>query len=247
MRTILTVLFVFFYLLLGSIYLGIEWILGKFNKKASDLRQLRFVQWAFKVVLFLGGVKLKVKGQENVPKGEAVLYIGNHRSIFDIVSTYSLCPGLTGYISKDNVKKVPILPLFMTRLHCLFLNREDVKQGLKTVLTAIDKVKGGISICVFPEGTRNKDREHLADVQPFKEGTFKIAQKSGCRIIPMAILGSAEIFENHFPWIRKGTITIVYGKPIVPSELDKDAQKKLGEHCRQVILGMLQKELAGNE
>lgn len=247
MRTIIIVLFVVFYLLLGSIYLGIEWILGKFDKPASDLRQLRFVQWAFRVILFLGGVKLNVKGQEYVPKDEAVLYIGNHRGIFDIVSTYSLCPGLTGYISKDNVKKVPILPFFMKRLYCLFLNRDDVKQGLKIILTAIDQVKSGVSMCVFPEGTRNKDREHPGDVQPFKEGSFKIAQKSGCRIVPMAILGSEQVFENHFPWIRRGVITIVYGEPIALAELDRETRKKPGEYCHQVICEMLEKELALNE
>lgn len=92
----------------------------------------------------------------------------------------------------------------MKRLHCLFLDRDDIKQGLKVVLAAIDQVKSGISICVFPEGTRCKNKDDLTEVQSFKEGTFKIATKSKCKIVPMAIMGTNEIFEDHLPWVKRG-------------------------------------------
>ena len=97
-----------------------------------------------------------VIGEENVPKDEPVLYIGNHRSYFDIVMTYIRVPRPTGYIAKIEMLKIPLLSHWMKYLHCLFLDRNDIKQGMKIILTAIDKVKSGISICVFPEGTRNK-------------------------------------------------------------------------------------------
>lgn len=71
----------------------------------------------------------------------------------------------------------------MRYLHCLFLDRKDIKQGLKTILTAIEKIKSGISICIFPEGTRNKNKDEL-ELLPFHEGSFKIASKSGCAIHP---------------------------------------------------------------
>ena len=79
-RIILAFLFVVLFLIIGIPILGIEFLLGKINKQASDLRQLRMVQWAFKVVLFICGTKLTVIGEENVPKDQAVLYVGNHRS-----------------------------------------------------------------------------------------------------------------------------------------------------------------------
>jgi 1-acyl-sn-glycerol-3-phosphate acyltransferase len=239
MRTILAVVFVFFYLLLGLPVLGVEWIISKFNKRAADISQLRNVQWAFRCVLFLSGVKVQVNGRENVPKGEAVLYVGNHRSIFDIVATYPQCEDLTGYIAKDSVRKVPVLGLWMKRLYCLFLVRDDMKQGMKVILEAIERVKSGISICIFPEGTRNKDQEDSLSLLPFKEGSFKIATKTGCRIVPMAITGSADVFENHFPWIHKGTITITYGAPIDPKALDKETQKKLGAYCQKAVEDLL--------
>lgn len=244
MRTILVVLYVFLFLLLGLPVLGIEWIISKFNKQAADISQLRIVQWGFRCVSFLSGIRLTVKGEENVPTDQAVLYIGNHRSFFDIVVTYARCPGLTGYISKDGVNKVPVLGIWMRRLYCLFLDRKDLKQGLKVILTAIDQVKSGISICIFPEGTRNKDAEHPNTLLPFKEGSFKIAQKTKCPIVPMVLTGTADVFENHFPWVRSAKVTLTYGKPIYVSELSKEDQKRLGSYCQEIIQDILNQELA---
>jgi 1-acyl-sn-glycerol-3-phosphate acyltransferase len=243
MRSILALLFVILFLLIGSVILGIEWLIGKKNKYHADIVSLRMVQWAFRVILFISGVKMEVKGHEHVPKDEAVLYVGNHRSIFDIITTYSLCPGLTGYVAKNSVEKIPLLNLFMRRLHCLFIDREDIKQSLKVILAAIEQVKAGISICIFPEGTRNKDREHPENLMPFKDGSLKIAQKTGCKVIPMAILGTDEIFENHIPWIHRQKVTIVYGEPILLDNLDSADKKHPGAYCQRVIEEMLKQEL----
>ena len=243
MRTILAFAFVAVYLLIGLPFLGVERIIGKFNKRHADMVTLRYVQWAFRGVLVISGVKMTVKGHENVPKEEAVLYVGNHRSIFDIVTTYSLCPNLTGYIAKASVAKIPVLGLFMKRLYCLFMNRTDIKQSLKVILQAIEQVKEGVSMCIFPEGTRNKDKEHPELVLPFKEGSLKIAQKAGCKVVPMAIIGTDEIFENHLPWIHKQNVTIIYGEPIVINELEGENKKHPGKYCQHIIEEMLKKEL----
>ena len=156
LRAILALLFAILYLIIGIPVLFVEWIIGKFNRQAADISQLRMVQWAFRVILFICGTRLTIIGEENVPKDQPVLYIGNHRSYFDIIITYSRCPRLTGYVAKDSMKKVPLLSVWMSRLHCLFINRSDVKEALKTILAGIDNIKNGISMCIFPEGTRNK-------------------------------------------------------------------------------------------
>ena len=238
MRTILCVLYVFLFLVLGLPVLGVEWLIAKRHKQAADISQLRIVQWGFRCVAFLAGIKLTVKGEENVPKDQAVLYIGNHRSYFDIIITYSRCPRLTGYVAKDSMKKVPLLSVWMSRLHCLFINRSDVKEALKTILAGIDNIKNGISMCIFPEGTRNKTEDLML---PFKEGSFKMAEKTGCLIVPMAISGSADILEAHFPKVKPVHVIVEYGKPIDPKSLDKDTRKKIGSHCQGVIAEMLEK------
>ena len=223
LRAILALLFAILYLIIGIPVLGIEWIISKFNRKAADISQLRMVQWAFRVILFICGTKVTVIGEENVPKDEAVLYIGNHKSYFDIIITYARCPGLTGYVAKNDMAKVPLLSLWMKRLYCLFINRDDVKEALKTIL---------------PEGTRNKTDDLML---PFKEGSFKMAEKTGCAIVPMAITGSADILENHFPKVTATHVVLEYGKPIYPNELDKETKKKIGAHCQGVIEEMLVK------
>ena len=76
MRSVLIVIFVFFYLLLGLPVLGAMWIIHKFAPAWADMAQLRLVQWAFRVIIFLSGADIEFIGEENVPKDEAVLYIG---------------------------------------------------------------------------------------------------------------------------------------------------------------------------
>ena len=241
-RLVLIAVFLVLYLV-GSIpVLFTAWLLRKKHPHTVDLLLLRNVQLAFKIIRILSGMHLTVIGAENVPTDTAVLYVGNHRSFFDIVITYERCPGLTGYISKDSIKNVPILATWMSRLHCLFLNRNDLKEGLKTILTGIEKIKQGISICIFPEGTRSTGASEL-DMLPFKEGSLKMSEKTGCPIIPMAITGTADVWENHLPWIRSAHVTLQYGEPIYPKELPKEEKKHLGSYTQKKIAEMISQQL----
>lgn len=246
LRFILCVILVVGFLILSIPILLVEWIIGKFSPMAKDISSLRLIQFVFKGVVWLSGAKVTVIGEENVPKDTPVLYIGNHRSLFDIPLTYPRCPIRTGYIAKDQLGKIPLLSNWMRNLHCLFLNREDIKQGLKTILEAIEKVKSGISICIFPEGTRSRTADET-EMLPFHEGSFKIATRTKCPIIPMAISGSASLFETQFPKLRPCKIVIEYGKPINIDELDKEDKKHLGVYTQNIILEMLKKnkELLG--
>ncbi|MBQ7775371.1 MAG: 1-acyl-sn-glycerol-3-phosphate acyltransferase [Lachnospiraceae bacterium] len=210
----------------------IEWIIGKFNKDLHDRSSLAIVNWAFRIVIFFAGTKVIVKGEENIPKDTPVLYVGNHRSFFDIILTYVRVPRPTGYVSKKEMDRVPLLGIWMRHLHCLFLDRKDIKQGMKTILEAIEKAKSGISICIFPEGTRNKTG---GEMLPFHEGSFKIAEKANIPIIPMTLVNTEEIFENHLPKVKKTTVIIEYGKPIYMSEMERDERKRVGAYVRGLI------------
>lgn len=234
-RLILVVLFVVLFLILTIPVMIVEYIIGKFNPDLKSRSSLAIVNWAFRCVLFFAGTKITVIGEENVPKDTPVLYIGNHRSYFDIVMTYVRVPRLTGYIAKKEMIKIPLLSVWMKYLHCLFLDRENIKEGLKTILEAIEKIKSGISICIFPEGTRNKTVDTFLE---FHEGSFKIAEKSGCPIIPMAINNAGAIFEDHIPLIKKTHVVIEYGKPIYMSEMDKEQKRHVGAYVRDVISEM---------
>lgn len=239
MRFFIDVIFLTLYLVLGIPVLLILILIGK-NEKwkyKSDLIALRLVQWAFKFMLFIAGTKTIVIGEENVPKDQPVLYIPNHRSYFDILLVYSRVPGLTGFVAKDSLTKFYLLRDWMKKLYCLFLNRENPREGLKTIMQGIENINNGISMCIFPEGTRNKVDEML----PFKEGSLKMAEKTGCLVIPVALTNTAEIFENHMPWIRSCKVVIEYGTPIDPKSLSRQEVKHLGAMCRERIEEMLEK------
>lgn len=231
----------FAYLLFGIPVLGVEWIIGKFNKEKEDYQCLRMVQNAFKLMLKVTGARITVIGEENIPD-EAVLFIGNHRSYFDILLTYSRCKRLTGYVAKKEMLRYPLLRTWMARLYCLFLDRENPREGLKTILQAIDYVKNGISICIFPEGTRNDGDE--GSMLPFHSGSFKIAEKSGCAIIPISLNNTAEIFENHMPRVKKTHVVIEYGKPIYMKDMDREQKKHVGEYCQNIIRETIERNRA---
>lgn len=234
-RFLCVAIFLVLFLICSIPLLLIEWIIGHFNMDLKNTSSLAIVKWAFNVILFLTGVDVTVLGEENVPKDEAVLYVANHRSYFDIVLTYARVPHLTGYISKIEVERVPLLRNWMRNLHCLFLDRKDIKQGLQTILAGIEKLKSGISIFIFPEGTRNKEKDTFL---PFHGGSFKLAEKSGCPIIPIALNNVADIFEDHSPKIKKTKVVIEYGKPIYPSQLDKETKKNLAGYVSDQIQTM---------
>ncbi|MEG1596476.1 MAG: lysophospholipid acyltransferase family protein [Lachnospiraceae bacterium] len=233
-RTFFVALLVIVFLILSTPLMAFEWLYHKSNPAKSDLQSLRLIQAVFRLILFLSGIKVVVEGKENIPQ-KAVLYVANHSGFFDIIASYPQCPSPTGYVAKNSILKVPFLRVWMKRLHCLFLNRDDIREGLKTILEGIDLVNKGISICIFPEGTRN----HSSTLLPFKEGSLKIAEKSSCPIIPVAISGSRACFEEHLPRIKPGTITIQYGTPIIVKELSKEEKKFLGAYTQEKIQSML--------
>ncbi len=231
-RSIFVVLFVAIFLILSLPIQGVLLIVGKFNPWAKKTVSLAIVSWAFNVVLFLSGVKRTVIGEENVPTDKAVLYVGNHRSIFDIVIAYPRVPRPTGFIAKKEILRVPLLNIWMIYMDCLFLDRSDIRKGMEMILTAIDKVKNGISIFIYPEGTRNKTELPLGE---FKKGSFKIAQKTDCPIVPVVINRSDEIFEKHLPFIKSTHVTIEYCKPIIMSELPKEDQKNIDQYVKKIV------------
>lgn len=231
-RTVLVAIFLIIYFIVSIPLFLVEWIIGKINPHAKDISSLRIVQAGFKCVLFISGVKTTVVGMENIPKGEPVLFVGNHKSFYDVVIAYSKMPYLTGFVAKKEIEKVPFLRVWMRYVHCLFLDRDNIKEGLKTILKGIEEIKNGISIAVFPEGTRNTFEDGML---PFKDGSMKFAEKSGCKIIPMVQNNTGECLEKHFPKIKKTHTVLEFCEPIDIKELDKETKKHLGAYVQGII------------
>ena len=232
---------VILFLILSIPLMLVEFLIGKKNRHLRDVQSLAVIQCVFRLILKMAGVKITVKGRENVPTDQAVLYVGNHRSYFDILVGYVTVPSLTGFVAKKEMEKIPLLSSWMKLVNCLFLDRVNLKEGLKTILAGIEQVKRGVSVWIFPEGTRNIG-EDVTELLPFKEGSLKIAEKAGCPIVPVAITGTSEVFEKHIPFIRRSNVTIEFGEPFYAKELPLEERKHAGAYTRNKIIEMLKAE-----
>ena len=229
------------FLLFGFLGLGslrLLFIRKKERTRVRDLECLSIVKGKLKAILRICKVDVHAEGLENIPKDEAVLFVGNHRSDFDIVVAYSLMENVTGFISKDNLAKIPTLKLWMEELHCLFLDRDNLKQNLKVIIEAIQEIKRGISFWIYPEGTRAKGKSE-EELLPFKEGSFKLAEKTGCKIIPVAMINTRKIFEEQFPFIKSTKVYVRFGEPILLSALSEEDRKHIGKYTEEKVLSMI--------
>lgn len=234
-RFLLDIFLVTVFLIISIPFLIIGWLLGKINRPAIDMAYMHAVQMIFKLLMFVAGANITYIGLENLPKDHSVLYVGNHRSYFDTMMTYAVFPAPTGFIAKKEMAKVPLIYHWMKFIHCLFLDRHDLKQGLQTILTGIEMVKAGTSICIFPEGTRNRTDNICL---PFHEGSLKIAVKGKVPVIPISIVGSSAIWEDQFPRMKKANVICEFGKPIIIDELEPQDKKFPGAYVQKQIENM---------
>lgn len=234
-RFIVIILFLIVYFIISLPFQLAELIIEKFNMDLRNRSSLFFVNCGFKIACSIAGVRLTVKGYENIPENQAVLFVGNHISLFDIIVTYPLMKKPTGFIAKKELKKIPFLSWWMYFVNCIFLDRKDPREGLKAILQASDYIKNGVSIFLFPEGTRSKDGK----LHEFKDGGFKIATKVGAPIIPVGITGTSKLFENQFPKIRPAHVTVTFGTPIYTEGLSRSELKEVPALAHQQVADLL--------
>lgn len=211
------------------------------GQEKFDRMAFRCIRFACNIASVTAGVRKNITGLENIPEGP-VVYILNHQGIFDIITFYTLMKTPTGFIAKDNLKKAPILSTWIRYVRGLFLNRKNVEDGLRVIMKGVDYLKEGISMCIFPEGTRNKG-EDKTEVLPFHGGSFKLAQRTGFPIVPVTIYNTAECFENHKPWMKSANVYMDFGKSIYIKELPKEEQRFIADKVRGIIGNRL-KEIA---
>ncbi len=235
MRTIIVGIFLILFFIISIPLFLVEIIIGKFNKQLRAVNSYHIVRFAIKIVLLITGGKYTVLGRENIDKSGTYLYVSNHRSYFDIVLGLATVPTWAGFIAKKEMAKIPFLRIWMQFINCLFLDRDDMRAGLKTMLTGIDYIKGGYSMFICPEGTRNPTDEMFE----FKEGSLKMAEKTGCPIIPVAFTNTESLFEKNGNWVKKAHVIIEYGKPIYVNDLTKEEKKFLGSYTQNIIKDML--------
>ncbi|ANU10770.1 hypothetical protein A1A1_17825 [Planococcus antarcticus DSM 14505] len=163
---------------------------------------------------------VSITGLEKLPDGP-VLFVSNHEGNFDIPVLLSTISKPFGFISKKEVKKMPIIPLYMEEMNCVFLDRTDRRSALKSITDTVKKLKDGHSILIFPEGTRSKGQA----MGEFKSGFMRIAKDSGVPIIPIAIHGTSDVMEKNNNRVLPATITVQLLDP-VPAERIQELDSK---------------------
>ena len=238
MRTVAVAVVFLFYSIAGIILHPAMYIIGRCRgDEAKAEASQKLIAGVFRVFLFVSGVKVDVIGLERVPRDRASLFVFNHRSYFDILVGYSTVPVPSAFVAKKEMEHTPVVARWMRYMHCLFLNREDMKEGMKTILEGVKLIKNGHSVFIAPEGTRNHGEEML----PFKEGSFMMAEKAKSPIVPVAMNNNDEVFEKHFPWVHSAHVIVEYCAPIYLDELDKPERKKIGEQVRRIIAEKVEK------
>lgn len=189
-----------------------------------------------RALLRLAGVKVTVKGRENLPQGPAV-YVANHRSYYDIPLVLTCLDRPNGILAKAETKKIPLVNRWMDLLGCVYVERGDLRASVKALNDATAWVKAGNSFVIFPEGTRNKGEEGSA--LEFKPGAFRVALKSGAPVVPVAISHSRDIMENNHMLMHPAQVQVTILPPISLEGMDKEAQRELPQQVRQRILEAL--------
>jgi 1-acyl-sn-glycerol-3-phosphate acyltransferase len=235
-RTVLW--FIYFWLLqLVSIpFLLVYFLLGFLGQKKSQENLLSRVTciWARQMIAAAGG-KVEVSGLENMPPPQGVLYVSNHQGAFDIPLLLGYVPGLKGFVSKKQNFRLPVVGTWMKLLRCVILDRENLRQSARAIITGVRYLKEGWSLVIFPEGTRSKS----GTMGRFKEGSFKLATRSGVAVVPLTLDGSYRLFEAKGSRITPGILRLHIHPAIVLSALTDEQKNNLAEQVQGIIASRL--------
>lgn len=215
--------------------------LAKFKKRKAGMSQEEYSKlihsepqkWASGIMKRTGS-EVTVNGLEHLPEGP-VLLVSNHEGNFDIPVLLSSIPKPFGFISKEEVRKFPIIPSYMEEMNCVFLDRTDRRSAFKSITDTIGKLQEGHSILIFPEGTRSKGQ----GLKEFKAGFMRIAKEAGVPVVPIAIEGTSRIMENNNNQIRPARVRVQVLEPLTPQQLDV-----AGVKAAQLVKSRIEQALA---
>lgn len=222
--------------LLSVFFLALYFVFGLAGMAALQKKYLYETTrtWARLMIAIAGG-RVTVSGTENLPAAGGVLFVSNHQSAFDIPLLLGYVPGLKGFIAKKEAGRLPIVGIWMRLLRCIFIDRRDLRQSARAIDCGISDLRAGRSLIVFPEGTRSKS----GTMRRFKNGSFKLATRSGAAIVPLTIDGSYRLLEGNRGRITPGKVHLHIHPAIRIQDLDAVARDNLTETVQNIIASAL--------
>lgn len=190
-------------------------------------------KWAQKLVKEIE-LKIEVKGLENIPneKNQSYIFMSNHCSIYDIPIAIAVFSGSIRMLAKKEMKYYPLLGQAMSSGEYLFVDRKNLNSALEDLKIAEKKMKSGIKVWIYPEGTRSIDGK----IKNFKKGGFHLALGANAIIIPVSFKGSGNILAPHSLKLKIGQeVLINVGKPIYAKNYTKESVNNLKDDTEKII------------
>lgn len=209
---------------------------GKEDEKNEYVHKVTS-KWA-QSQLKMSGAKVTVYGKENIPKDVPVVFMSNHQSNFDIPLLMVHINKSKGFVAKTELKKVAILRDWMEQINCVFMDRNDLRQSVKTIIEGIKLIKEGKSLVIFPEGTRSKG----GSIGEFKGGSFKLATKPKVPIVPITINGSYKLLEQNGNKVKAAEVEIYIHPMIETANLTKEEADALPGKVKVIIMSKLDED-----
>jgi 1-acyl-sn-glycerol-3-phosphate acyltransferase len=184
-----------------------------------------------KAALLANRVKVRVEGMEHL-KGEGpYIFMSNHQGSYDIFAFLGHLPFQFKWLAKKELFSIPFFGWTMAAAGYIRIDREGTRRTVDALDEAARKIREGMSVVIFPEGSRSPD----GSIQPFKKGGFTLAIKSKVPIVPIAITGSREIMPKERLTAASGEIRIRMDHPIYTQNYSLKDRKSLMEKVRQSI------------
>lgn len=234
-RTIIAVILFFAYLLfLAPLLLWTRYLDRKGRIADRDRIVTREVgKWARFVIRLAGGTVM-VHGLENVPRNTPVVFIGNHQSYLDIPILLGFIDVKKAFIAKIELLSIPGLAGWMKLMQCTFLDRKNMRQSVRAMREAVQTVRDGHPLVIFPEGTRSRGNT----VGEFKAGSFKLALQAGVPIVPFTLDGSWRLFEEKGK-IQNSHVRLTIHPPIPTADLSREEAAALPAKVRDVVISAM--------
>ncbi|NLK62982.1 MAG: 1-acyl-sn-glycerol-3-phosphate acyltransferase [Fusobacteria bacterium] len=235
-RSLLSALLAMIFYILSAILLVPILLLLK-KEKALIYAQKNAKFWG-KALIVATGSKVEViyKDEEdfkNIASNEPFLLVANHQSNLDIPLLTGYFPRNLGFVAKKEMEKWPILNVWMKRIKCVFLDRENPRNGIKDIKQAIGYIKEGYTMAIFPEGTRTKTGE----IGEFQKGSIKIATDPKVKIVPVTIVGTMNIMGKNSKFVKGNkNLKLIIEKSIETNGLDKEKLNNLHNEIREMII-----------
>jgi 1-acyl-sn-glycerol-3-phosphate acyltransferase len=201
-----------FWLVMLTLYAGLMVIFWSYINRDNHMIH-RVCRWWGRSLLRIAHIPVQVEGLEHLVPGQAYVFAANHRSNFDIFVLIAFLPGRFLWVAKKSLFQIPILGQALSRMGSISVDRENLRSAVQSLDRATAIVKRGVSLIIFPEGTRALSRELL----PFKKGVFIMAIKAGQPIVPVSISGTSFIQPRGTIRMKPGPIKVVISPPIAPN------------------------------